>query len=147
MSHLSHLWRQHPGMLIITPTTACAGWRIRDGGGGKAGGSNSGELKIGISDGDKTIETMRYVWLGNFCGLPSINVPAGYASPDAGGKGERVADKGTVGKVPVGFMATGEWASEESLIEFGVEAERAGAEWRERPKGWVDVVELAKKAK
>ncbi|KAK7731251.1 hypothetical protein SLS63_005526 [Diaporthe eres] len=146
MSHLSHLWRQHPGMLIITPTTACAGWRIRDGG-GKAGGNSSGELRVGISDGDKTIETMRYVWLGNFCGLPSINVPAGYASPDAAGRGERVADKATVGKVPVGFMATGEWASEESLIEFGVEAERAGAEWRERPEGWVDVVELAKKAK
>jgi Asp-tRNA(Asn)/Glu-tRNA(Gln) amidotransferase A subunit family amidase len=58
-----------------------------------------------------------------------------------------IADKGTVGKIPVGLMATGEWASEETLIEFGVEAERAGAEWRERPKGWVDVVELAKKAK
>lgn len=145
MSHLSYLWQQHPGMMIITPTTACAGWRIRDG--GKAGSSNSGELRVGVSDGDKTIETMRYVWLGNFCGLPSINVPAGYASPDASGKGERVADKGTVGKIPVGFMATGEWASEESLIEFGVEAERVSAEWRERPKGWVDVVELAKKAK
>ncbi|KUI53642.1 Fatty acid amide hydrolase [Cytospora mali] len=136
--HLSYLWKLHPGMLIVTPTTACAGWRIQNKG---------GELTTGISDGDKTLETMRYVWMGNFIGLPSITVPAGYASPDLTGKGERVAEKGTVGKIPIGFMATGEWASEKSLIEFGVEAERAGLEWRERPESWVDVVELARKEK
>lgn len=136
--HLSYLWKLHPGMLIVTPTTACAGWRIKDKG---------GELSLGISDGDKTLETMRYVWMGNFLGLPSITVPAGYAAPDLTGEGLSVAAKGTAGKIPVGFMATGEWASEESLIEFGVEAERAGVEWRERPEGWVDVVELARREK
>lgn len=135
--HLSHLWYQHPGMLIITPTTACAGWRIRN---------KAGELKVGLSDGDKTIESMRYVWMANFCGVPSISVPAGYASPDAAAKGAglRVAEKGTVGKVPVGLMAMGEWAGEKALVEFGVEAERVGAEGRERPGRWVDVIEAAR---
>ncbi|ROW03606.1 hypothetical protein VPNG_07217 [Cytospora leucostoma] len=134
--HLSHLWEQHPGMLIVTPTTACAGWRIKNKG---------GELSRGVSDGDKTLETMRYVWMANFCGLPSITIPAGYADPDPrGGGGLEVAGKGTAGKIPVGFMATGEWASEVELIRFGVDAEAAGEEWRERPEGWVDVVELAR---
>ncbi|KAF3761760.1 amidase signature enzyme [Cryphonectria parasitica EP155] len=138
MMHLSHLWSQHPGMLLVTPTTACAGWRIHD---------EKGELRYGLTDGDKTIESMRYVWLANFCGLPSISVPAGYASP-GDGKGDKgglkVAGKGTLGKIPVGLMATGEWADEKSLVEFGVEAERVGRETRERPARWVDVVELAR---
>lgn len=139
VAHLSYLWSQHPGMLIVTPTTACAGWRI---GGGR---NRAGELKLGLSDGDKTIQSMRYVWMANFCGLPSISVPAGYASPDPKGEGLGVAEKDTVGKVPVGLMATGEWAGEEALLGFGVEAERLGAEIRERPGSWVDVIEAARK--
>lgn len=123
-------------MLIITPTTACAGWRIRN---------KAGELKVGVSDGDRTIESMRYVWMANFCGTPSISVPAGYASPDSKGTGMSVAEKGTVGKVPVGLMAMGEWAGEKALVEFGVEAERVGAEGRERPAKWVDVIDAARK--
>lgn len=123
-------------MLLITPTTACAGWRI--------GSNKTGELKLGVSDGDKTIESMRYVWMANFCGLPSLSVPAGYAAPDAKGAGLHVAEKGTVGKIPVGLMATAEWADEKTLMEFGVDAERVSAELRERPGEWVDVVDAAK---
>lgn len=133
--HLSYLWTEYPGMLLITPTTACAGWRIMKG----------TELKTGVSDGDKTIESMRYVWMANFLGLPSISVPAGYVAPDAKGEGLVVADKGTVGKVPVGLMATGEWAGEVPLVQFGCDAEAIGREGRERPPSWVDVVELARK--
>lgn len=140
MNHLSYLWTQHPGLLIVTPTTACAAWRIGPG----SAANKGGELRRGVSDGDRTLESMRYVWMANFCGLPSISVPAGYASPDRKGLGLRVAEKATVGKIPVGLMATGEWAGEEALLEFGVDAERAGAEWRERPRAWVDVVEAAK---
>ncbi|CAN8097868.1 unnamed protein product [Discula destructiva] len=138
-NHMAYLFAQHPGLLLVTPTTACAGWRIL---------SHAAELKTGLSDGDRTLESMRYVWVANFLGLPSISVPAGYAAPDAKGAGLRVADKslgGGVGKVPVGLMATGEWAGEEALVRFGVEAERVGAEWREKPQAWVDVVELARK--
>lgn len=139
MNHLSHLWTQHPGMLIVTPTTACASWRI-----GTSRRSKSGELKLGVSDGNRTLDSMRYVWMANFCGLPSISVPAGYASPHPSGISRHVADKGTVGKIPVGLMATGEWAGEEALIEFGLEAERLSAEWRERPGRWVDVIDAAR---
>ena len=28
MKHLSFLWQQHPGMLILTPTAPAAGWKI-----------------------------------------------------------------------------------------------------------------------
>lgn len=123
-------------MLLVTPTTACAGWRIM---------SPAAELALGVSDGDRTLESMRYVWLANFLGLPSISVPAGYVEPDRKNQGLRVAGLGTVGKIPVGLMATGEWAGEAALVRFGVEAERLGAEWRERPETWVDVVDLARK--
>lgn len=140
MNHLSYLWAQYPGLLIVTPTTACSSWRI-----GRGRRGQRGELKVGVSDGDKTLESMRYVWMANFCGLPSISVPAGYASPDARGAGLHVAEKSTMGKLPVGLMATGEWAGEKALLEFGVEAESLCAEWRERPASWVDVVEAARK--
>lgn len=123
-------------MLLVTPTTACAGWRIL---------KKTSELKTGVSDGDKTLESMRYVWMANFLGLPSLSVPAGYVSPDAKGEGLVVADKGTVGKVPVGLMATGEWAAEPALVQFGCDAEALGRNWRERPGAWVDVVELARR--
>lgn len=134
---MSYLFAQHPGMLLITPTTACAGWRIL--------GAKSGELTTGVSDGDRTLASMRYVWLANFLGLPSLSVPAGYAAPDAKGAGLRVAGGGGGGKLPVGLMVTGEWAGEAALVRFGVEAERVGAEGRERPGAWLDVVGAARR--
>lgn len=167
---MAYLWSQHPGMLLVTPTTACAGWRIHDS--SRAGG----ELKVGLSDGDKTLESMRYVWMANFLGMPSISVPAGYVDTPAPATGiegvvgggistvvskskdqqpdqQQDAGKGGVddyerktkgGKIPVGLMATGEWAGEKALVEFGVAAERVGMRWRERPAAWVDVVGLAR---
>lgn len=137
MQHLSWLWEQYPGMLIVTPTTSCAGWPIR----------SEAELKYGVNDGNRTISTMEYVWLGNFCGCPSINVPAGFVVPEGrAGEGE-VAGVDEVGKVPVGLMATGEWASEDALLEFGVDAEDAGSVIECRPPGWVDILELARAKK
>lgn len=124
MQHLSHLFRQHPGLLIITPTTSCEGWPIR---GGEA------ELRWGVNDGDQTLASMEYVWLANFCGLPSVSVPAGYVVPEIG-----------EGEVPVGLMATGEWCGEEGLLSFAEDCERVGRGERRRPGGWVDVVGLAR---
>ncbi|KAL8881818.1 MAG: hypothetical protein Q9198_001050, partial [Flavoplaca austrocitrina] len=43
MSHLAWLWNEYPGMLIVSPTTPNAGWRI---------GGGDGELKYGVSDAD-----------------------------------------------------------------------------------------------
>lgn len=135
MNHLAWLWQQHPGMVIVTPTSACAGWPIR----------STSELKYGLSDGDRTQESMEYVWLANFCGTPSISLPAGYVVPEGQSRVGEVADSETAGKIPVGLMATGEWASETALMQFGLDVEDVVSDIQCRPPTWVDVVQLAKK--
>lgn len=126
MQHLSHLFQQHPDLIIVTPTTPNAGWPIGD-----------GELSYGMSDGNMQLRNMEYVWLANFTGVPCIQFPVGYTD---GVKGR--------GKVPIGLSGHGEWGSEDALIEFGFD----GEEWlntgykggRVRPEGWVDVLGEAK---
>lgn len=134
MSHMAHLWRQYPGMIIVTPTSGCAGWKIK----------TKSELTHGLSDGDQTMKSMLYVWLANFCGLPAITVPAGYVVPEGKPDAGNVADAKTEGRVPVGLMGNGEWTHEENLLHFGADAEAAGAERRVRPPIWVDVVGRAR---
>ncbi|KAK3902398.1 amidase signature domain-containing protein [Staphylotrichum tortipilum] len=124
MQHLAALWDAHPGLVIATPVTACEGLEIVD---------EKGEMRYGVNDGDRTMESMEYVWLANFCGLPSLSVPMGFVQ---GRKG---------GRVPVGMMVTGEWCSEEGLLAVGRVLEEVGAERRARPGVWVDVVEEARK--
>lgn len=124
MSHLAHLFRQSPGLLIVTPTTPNAGWRI---GGGEA------DLRYGVSDANMSVRSMRFAWLANFTGCPAITVPVGMVDGE-GGEGKE--------KVPVGLMAMGEWGDEEGLLEWG----RCGEEWAwkegeeklGRAKGWED---------
>lgn len=70
MQHLAYLWSIHPGIIIITPTTSCAGWPIKD----------KKELRYGVSDGDQTLKTMEFVWMANFTGIPALTVPAGFAT-------------------------------------------------------------------
>lgn len=126
MRHLASLYRSHPGLLIITPTTPTVGWEIK----------KEEDLKYGVSDGDMSIRSMEYVWLANFTGCPCLQAPVGYASPKKG-YGDNA--------VPVGMMAMGEWGSEDRLIEWGFEAEgwlhgkREGS-GRRRPPVWVDVL-------
>jgi len=128
MQHLSFLFKKYPGLIIVTPTTPIPGWEIE----------HEGDLEHGAFDANKSIRNMEYVWLANFTGLPGISCPVGYVDPK---KGE--------GKVPVGIMGAGEWGGEETLIEFGKEAEawlgkeNAGG-GRKLPKNWVDVVTVAK---
>ncbi|CZT41431.1 probable amidases [Rhynchosporium secalis] len=134
MQHLAYLWQQHPGMVIITPTTSCAGWKI----------GRKDDLKYGISDGNQTLKTMEYVWMANFLGLPALTMPVGHVKPE-GSKGEgEEADEVTVGKVPVGMMAMGEWGAEEDLLRLGLDAEVLGNERRRRPPIWIDVVKMAR---
>src|SRR5262249_35930309 len=76
MQHLAHLWNKYPNLLIMTPTTSCAGWPIQ----------SQGELLHGVSDGDRTVQTMEYTWMANFCGLPALSVPAGFVVPEGRGQ-------------------------------------------------------------
>ena len=79
MQHLAWLWDKYPGLLILTPTTPCAGWKI-----GKLGDLQS----PGVFDGDQSLRSMEYVYFANFVGAPAISLPMGYAE----------------GGVPVGLM-------------------------------------------
>ena len=64
-----------------------------------------------MSDGDRTLQSMEYAWMANFCGLPSVSVPAGFVDGEPGLKGggeipagERVPAIGTskrLGKLKV----------------------------------------------
>jgi len=122
MSHLAWLWEEYPGLVVLTPTTPCAGWKIA-----KPSDITSG---YGVSDGDMSLKSMEYVYLGNFVGAPAISCPMGYTD-DA--------------NVPVGLMAMGEWGSEEQLIAFGKEGvgllARYGGVRRPRvDKMWIDVL-------
>jgi Asp-tRNA(Asn)/Glu-tRNA(Gln) amidotransferase A subunit family amidase len=67
----------------LTPTTPCAGWKIA-----KPSDITSG---YGVSDGDMSLKSMEYVYLGNFVGAPAISCPMGYTD-DA--------------NVPVGLMVS-----------------------------------------
>jgi Asp-tRNA(Asn)/Glu-tRNA(Gln) amidotransferase A subunit family amidase len=138
MQHLAHLFETHPGMMMVTPTSACAGWPIRN---------EVAEMRHGISDGDTTMETMRYVWMANFCGLPALTVPAGYVVPEGQPGAGEVAVRDTVGKVPVGMMVMGEWASEDALMQFGLDVEGFDLHGPCRPPNWVDVIQLAREYK
>jgi Asp-tRNA(Asn)/Glu-tRNA(Gln) amidotransferase A subunit family amidase len=127
MQHLAYLFKQYPGLIIVTPTAACEGWRIKN---------HKEEEKYGISDGDTTLETMAYVWMANFCGIPSLACPAGFAA--AGGIGEE--------NVPVGIMGMAEWGSEEELLQWGLNVEALSGDdcVTRRPPNWVDVIEKAR---
>jgi Asp-tRNA(Asn)/Glu-tRNA(Gln) amidotransferase A subunit family amidase len=99
MTHLAHLFKSHPGLLIVSPTTPIPGWHI-DGG--------EADLARGLSDGKSSVRNMEYVWLANFTGCPSISCPAGYTAD---------------GGVPIGVMAMSEWGTEEELIAFARDGE------------------------
>ncbi|KAL6253344.1 hypothetical protein RBB50_001067 [Rhinocladiella similis] len=125
MCHLAWLWEEYPGILVLTPTTPCAGWKI-----GRPSDLTNG---YGVSDGDMSLRSMEYVYLANFVGCPAISCPMGY----------------TDNNVPVGLMAMGEWGSEEQLISFGKEGEGLLEGGIRRPRGdqlWVDVLAASKSA-
>ncbi|KAK4503834.1 hypothetical protein PRZ48_004749 [Zasmidium cellare] len=124
IQHLSHLYEKHPSLLILTPTTPSAGWRIE-----------SGDLSYGLTNANKQLRNMTYAWLANFSGCPSISVPIGYA-PDP------------KGDVPIGLMAMSEWCGEDELVAFGYDCESYLGEERRRPGArWVDVLGKAKEGK
>jgi Asp-tRNA(Asn)/Glu-tRNA(Gln) amidotransferase A subunit family amidase len=133
MNHLAWLWKTYPSMVIVTPTTACAGWRIR----------KASELKYGISGGNRTEESIEYVWMASFCGVPSITLPAGFVVPEGQPHEGEIAEPDTAGKIPVDLMATAEWGNEAALMKFGSDVEFCAG----RPSlvpSWLDAIELAR---
>lgn len=130
MRHLAWLWRErYPGMVIVTPVTPDAGWKVMGG---------AGDLKYGVSDGDRSLRTMEYVWMANFVGCPAVSFPGGYVDDDGG-------------MVPVGIQGMGEWGSEEGLIEWArdgegvLDQEGEGIRRPDVTRGgrWVDLVDVA----
>lgn len=126
MRHLAFLFRKHPGLLIMSPTTPLAGWP-----------KTPGDETHGLNDANTALRNMMYIFLANMTGTPSVSVPVGYATPKRG-----------EGKVPIGLLATGEWGSEEQLLAFAREAEEylhtSYEEGRRRPDAWLDVMALAR---
>ncbi|OAL54074.1 amidase signature enzyme [Pyrenochaeta sp. DS3sAY3a] len=122
MEHLANLFRAHPGLVIVTPTTPNAGWPI-----------DTADLPYGVSNANMQLRNMTYVWLANFTGVPCIQFPVGYVDAVQG-----------EGRVPVGLSGQGEWGSEDALIEFGFDGEKWLHEGfkggKVRPTGWVDVL-------
>jgi Asp-tRNA(Asn)/Glu-tRNA(Gln) amidotransferase A subunit family amidase len=120
-------------MIVITPTTSCAGWPIR----------SEKELRYGISDGDQTLKTMEYIWMANFTGLPALTVPAGFSdyktSKSIAGETSRVEKN-----VPVGLMGIAEWGGETQLLQRGLEVEALDVARYHLPPRWVDTIAIAK---
>ncbi|KAI0602459.1 amidase signature domain-containing protein [Biscogniauxia sp. FL1348] len=125
MEHLAFLFKKHPGLLIVTPTSPEPGWKV-----------HPGDEAYGFSDGNFTIRNMMYIWLANSTGCPAVSAPIGFVDPEQG-----------EGKLPIGLMAMGEWGAEEQLLAWAKEAEGyvndCLEEGRVRPKEWADVVKLA----
>ncbi|GKT74422.1 glutamyl-tRNA amidotransferase subunit a [Colletotrichum tofieldiae] len=123
MKHMAFLFEEHPGMLLVTPTTPLPGW-LR----------HPGDDAYGVSDANTTIANMSYVYVANVSGCPAVTAPVGYVDPVQG-----------EGKIPVGLMAMAEWGCEEQLLDWAKEAETyLLKEGRQRPEGWVDVLEVTK---
>lgn len=78
--------------------------------------------RYGWSDLSTVTELMRYVYPGNFAGLPAISFPAGYD-----GRG-----------LPVGMQAMGSWWQEAKLLRIARAAE--GLVERRRPKVFTDLL-------
>lgn len=127
MTHLAFLYQKYPGLLIVTPTSPMAGYSI----------TQESDLVYGMSDGNRTTRNMEYIWLANFAGCPAITCPVGYVPPEK-----------DTGNLPVGFMAMGDWGSEDELIEWGREVEGWLHEeypgGRQKPGKWEDIIEIAK---
>lgn len=125
MRHLAFLFQQHPGLLIMTPTSPWIGYP-----------KTPGDESYGVCDASRTISSMMFVCVANMSGTPSLSAPIAYVDPDQG-----------QGRVPVGLMATAEWGAEEQLLSWASDAEhylhKVNPDGRRRPDSWVDVFELA----
>ncbi|KAF3097754.1 hypothetical protein TWF569_000692 [Orbilia oligospora] len=116
VSHFASLWQKHPGMIIVTPVVPDVGAEIHE-----------GHLKYGVSDGDSSIRSMKYVSVGNFIGAPATNSIVGYDDDTS---------------LPVSLMGLAEWGKEEDLLGWSAEVAQATGLVRKKPVNWVDALAL-----
>ncbi|KAK6348823.1 hypothetical protein TWF730_009591 [Orbilia blumenaviensis] len=116
VSHFASIWQNHPGMIIVTPVVPTVGAEIVE-----------SHLKYGVSDGDSSIRSMKYVSIGNFIGAPATNSVVGY-------------DDAT--SLPVSLMGMAEWGKEEDLLGWSAEVAQASGFVRKKPVNWVDALEI-----
>jgi Asp-tRNA(Asn)/Glu-tRNA(Gln) amidotransferase A subunit family amidase len=98
--------------VIVSPTTAINAPRIP-----------LDALRGGESDASTTIETMRFVYMGNLAGYPAISIPAGY--DEAG--------------LPVGLHAMGKPWAEQVLLKLAYAGEQAVE--RRQPQVYYDLLD------
>ncbi|CAL1709595.1 unnamed protein product [Somion occarium] len=113
MSHFAALWQKYPGMIVVTPTSPLPGIEIQ-----------KPHLSIGVSDTNTSLKSMRYVFLANFVGAPSLSAGVGYAEESG---------------IPIGLMGLAEWGKEEDLFGWGKDVAE-GSTVRKRGEIWVDVL-------
>ncbi|KAF3918051.1 hypothetical protein ABW21_db0205098 [Orbilia brochopaga] len=118
MSHFAALWQKYPGMILVTPVTPEVGAVI-----------NEAHLKYGVSDGDSSIRSMKFVSIGNFIGTPGITSIVGY---------DEASD------MPVSLMGMSEWGKDEDLLGWAADVANASQLVRKRPGNWVDVLSSEK---
>uniref|UniRef100_A0A8C3JU25 Amidase domain-containing protein n=1 Tax=Calidris pygmaea TaxID=425635 RepID=A0A8C3JU25_9CHAR len=82
---------------ILTPAVACTAPRIYE-----------SDLLTGSSDSSFTVQSMRFMQLGNFTGIPGLVVPIGYS---------------TAG-LPVSFQVMAKWWDEAVLLRIGLKLEQ-----------------------
>ncbi|KAK6526739.1 hypothetical protein TWF281_009941 [Arthrobotrys megalospora] len=116
VSHFASVWQKHPGMIIVTPVVPIVGAEI-----------NESHLKYGVSDGDSSIRSMKYVFIGNFIGAPATNSIVGYDDDTS---------------LPVSLMGMAEWGREEDLLGWSAEVAQGSGLVRKRPTNWVDALSV-----
>lgn len=101
---------------IVTPTTSISAPRV-----------SQESLAYGESNTTQIVELLKYVFLGNFLGLPGVSVPVGSDSLNNG--------------LPVGLMLTGAQWSEDTLLRIAAAANGQAM----RPAAAVDLFAEASK--
>ncbi|XP_074856643.1 uncharacterized protein LOC142016206 [Carettochelys insculpta] len=97
---------------ILTPATACTAPRIHD-----------SDLVTGSNDVPTMLQTMRYVQLGNFTGIPALVVPVGYSATG----------------LPISFQVMAKWWDEAVLFRVGLKLEHF-RETTRKPAIYYDVL-------
>ena len=134
MQHLFYLWKLHSDIIIVTFIAPCASWQIE---------RPKMDLKSGLSDENTTQSTMEYTWMINFLSIPALSVSVGFMGVEGeNGIGVETDER----NISVGLIKMGEWASEESLLDWTAHAEVIKADRRRKPEIWVDVIERARVA-